>query len=48
MLDKILNLLMYPIRAYNEWQYKKYKKEFFTKKAMTESKKFNQYAKRIR
>lgn len=45
---KLINIILHPIKAWQEFQYKKYKKDFYTKKALVSSKKYNQVARRIK
>lgn len=46
---KILELILHPIKAYQEWQYKRYKKEFLTKTGIVKnSNKYHRQAKRVK
>lgn len=47
-MRNLLQILLHPIKAWQDYQYKKYKKDFFTKKALITSKKYNKDARRIK
>lgn len=40
--------IFHPIKTWKDWQYKKYKKQFFTNKGKLESNKFHREAKRVK